>query len=170
MFKIDSFGGAEAALGNASARGLARTGAMISGLSVAAFGMLAAAPAHADASEVYNGINQLRPCPPVRSDAHLAAAAQRHANDMLAHGVSGHTGSDGSSPQARMAATGAPAGASGEIAFWGTGPLGTTAAALDMWMKSPSHRAIIVDCTYTAAGFAIASDGFKTTIVGDFAA
>ena len=89
---------------------------------------------------------------------------------MLAHGVSGHTGSDGSSPQARMAASGAPIGASGEVAFWGIGALATPAAAIDMWMNSPSHRAIIVDCTYTAAGFATASDGVKMTIVGDFAA
>jgi len=41
--------------------------------------------------------------------------------------------------------------------------------ALDLWMESPPHRAIILNCAYTAAGFATAWDGNKMTVVGDFA-
>jgi uncharacterized protein YkwD len=90
---------------------------------------------------------------------------------MLINGVNGHTGSDGSSPQARDADAGYPQiGGSGEIVYWGTGALATPAAALDLWMQSPRHRAIIEDCAFTAAGFATASDGNKMTVVGDFAA
>jgi uncharacterized protein YkwD len=41
--------------------------------------------------------------------------------------------------------------------------------ALDLWMDSPAHRAIILNCAFTAAGFATAWDGNKKTAVGDFA-
>lgn len=139
---------------------------------MAVFGALTAPSAHADdpATAVYRGVNQLRQCAPVSDDPRLSAAAQRHANDMLANGVDGHTGSDGSSPQARIADAGyAPVGRSGEIVFWGTGALATPAAALDLWMKSPGHRAIILDCAFTTGGFATASDGNKMVAVADFA-
>jgi uncharacterized protein YkwD len=134
---------------------------------------VAASPAHADdlSTAVYNGVNQQRQCGHVGIDPRLTAAAQRHANDMLVNGVDGHTGSDSSSPQARIADAGfAPIARSGEIVFWGTGSFATPAAALDLWMKSPGHRAIILDCAFTAGGFATASDGNKMIAVGDFAA
>jgi uncharacterized protein YkwD len=89
---------------------------------------------------------------------------------MLTTGVDGHTGSDGSSPQARIADAGyTQTGYTGEIVYWGTGSAATPTAALDLWMKSPSHRAIILNCAFTAGGFAIAWDGNKMTAVGDFA-
>jgi uncharacterized protein YkwD len=37
-------------------------------------------------------------------------------------------------------------------------------------MSSPGHRAIILNCAFTAGGFATATDGNKMTAVGDFAA
>jgi uncharacterized protein YkwD len=136
------------------------------------FGTVAVTPAHADNSgtTVYNGVNQLRSCAPLSADPRLTAAAQRHADDMLNHGVDGHTGSDGSSPQARDTDAGyTQVERSGEIVYWGTGPLATPAAALDLWMQSPGHRSIILNCAFTAGGFATASDGNKMTVVGDFA-
>jgi uncharacterized protein YkwD len=136
------------------------------------FGTVAVPPAHADDSgaALFNGINQLRPCAPLSADPRLTAAAQRHAEDMLDHGVDGHTGSDGSSPQARVRDAGyTQIERSGEIVFWGTGALATPATALDMWMQSPGHHDIIVNCAFTAGGFATASDGNKMTAVVDFA-
>ena len=89
---------------------------------------------------------------------------------MLMNGVGSHIGSDGSSPQARIADAGyARTGYTGEIVYWGTGSAATPSAALDLWMESPAHRAIILNCAFTAGGFAIASDGNKMTAVGDFA-
>ena len=89
---------------------------------------------------------------------------------MLMSGVGGHIGSDGSSPQARIADAGyTRTGYTGEIVYWGTGSAATPSAALDLWMESPAHRAIILNCAFTAGGFAIASDGNKMTAVGDFA-
>jgi hypothetical protein len=36
-------------------------------------------------------------------------------------------------------------------------------------MQSPAHRAVILDCALTAAGFATAWAGNKMIVVGDFA-
>ncbi|MCA2254305.1 CAP domain-containing protein [Mycobacterium intracellulare] len=129
--------------------------------------------AHADdaGSAVYSGVNQLRQgCGPITDDPRLTEAAQRHADDMLRSGVSGHIGSDGSSPQARIAQTGYRSRSTGEIVFWGTGSAANPREALDMWMQSPPHRAIILNCAFNAGGFATARDGNKMTVVGDFAA
>jgi uncharacterized protein YkwD len=131
-------------------------------------------PARADdsATAVYSGVNRLRQtCGVIGDDPGLTAAAQRHANDMLKTGVGGHIGSDGSSPQARITDAGYNrTGYTGEIVYWGTGSLATPSAALDAWMESPPHRAIILNCAFTAGGFAVASDGHKMTAVGDFTA
>lgn len=128
--------------------------------------------AHADdaGTAVYSGINQLRQgCGPISDDPLLTEAAQRHADDMLRNGVSGHIGSDGSSPQARIAQAGYRSRSTGEIVFWGTGSAANPREALDMWMQSPPHRAIILNCAFNAGGFATARDGNKMTVVGDFA-
>ncbi|SPM41768.1 Uncharacterized conserved protein YkwD, contains CAP (CSP/antigen 5/PR1) domain [Mycobacterium numidiamassiliense] len=130
-------------------------------------------PARADdpRTAIYSGVNQLREaCGVLGDDPRLTAAAERHANDMLRNGVNGHIGSDGSSPQARITDAGYRSRYSGEIVFWGTGSAASTSTALDMWMQSPPHRAIILNCAYTAGGFATAWDGNKMTAVGDFAA
>lgn len=140
---------------------------------ITAVGTSADFPAQADvASGIHAGVNQLRQsCGAVRQDARLTAAAQRHANDMLTNNNFSHVGSDGSSPSARMADAGFSAATStGEIVFWATGSLATADAALNFWMGSPGHRAIILDCAFAAAGFATASNGTMMTAVGDFGA
>ena len=141
--------------------------------SITVLGTVAGFPARADdlGTAVYNGVNRLRQtCAAIGDDPRLTVAAQRHADDMLTTGVDGHTGSDGSSPQARIADAGyTQTGYTGEIVYWGTGSAATPTAALDLWMKSPSHRAIILNCAFTAGGFATAWDGNKMTAVGDFA-
>lgn len=145
----------------------------ISAVLTTTLGSLAGFPARADdlGAALYSGINGLRqPCGAIANDPHLTAAAQRHANDMLKNAVDGHLGSDGSLPQARIADAGyTRAGRTGEIVYWGTGSAATPAAALDSWMASPPHRAIILNCGFTAGGFATAWDGNKMTAVGDFA-
>jgi uncharacterized protein YkwD len=143
-------------------------------VSIAALGAVADSVVRADdlPTAIYNGVNQLRQtCGPVGDDPRLRVAAQRQANDMVIHGVGGgHIGSDGSSPQARIAEAGyARPGYTGEIIYWGTGSLANPNSALDWWMASPAHRAVIVNCTFTAAGFAIAWAGDKMIAVGDFA-
>lgn len=56
---------------------------------------------------LYGGVSGLRqPCGPLTDDPRLRVAAQRHADDMLRTGLSGHIGSDGSSPRTRIAEAG----------------------------------------------------------------
>lgn len=141
---------------------------------IAALGAVAGFTARAEDSggAIYNGINQLRQtCGAISDDPRLTVAAQRHANDLLVSGVGGgHIGSDGSSPQARIADAGyTRTGLTSEIVYWGTGSRATPSAALDLWMESPAHRAIILDCAFTAVGLATAWDGRKMVAVGDFA-
>ena len=141
---------------------------------ITALGAVAGFASRADdlSAAIYNGVNQLRQtCGVIGDDPRLTVAAQRHANDLLMNGVDGgHIGSDGSSPQARIADAGYARNAyASEIVYWGTGSHATPSAALDLWMESPPHRAIILDCAFTAAGFAIAWDGNKMIAVGDFA-
>jgi uncharacterized protein YkwD len=136
-------------------------------------GTIADCAARADdfGTALYSGVNRLRQtCETIGDDPRLTMAAQRHANDMLKHGLDGHIGSDGSSPQMRIADAGYPrTGHTGEIVYWGTGSAATPSAALDWWMGSPAHRAIILNCAFNAGGFATSWDGNKMTAVGDFA-
>lgn len=143
-------------------------------VAVPALGAVAGFAARADdvRAAIYDGVNELRQtCGVIGDDPRLTAAAQRHADDMLMNGVGGgHIGSDGSSPQARIAEAGYTRTAiTSEIVYWGSGSRATPSSALDLWMDSPAHRAIILDCAFTAAGFAIAVDGNKMIAVGDFA-
>jgi uncharacterized protein YkwD len=144
---------------------------------VAIFGaMLVAVPAQADSGDqggaLLSEINATRAangCGPVAANPELTAAAARQANDMLQNGVVSHTGSDGSSTVQRITDAGyAPYASLGEIIFWGTGFGVVPAAAVNWWMGSPGHRAIITDCGLTDAGFSVVGDGDRMTAAGDF--
>lgn len=140
---------------------------------ITALGTTAGVPAQADstATGLHNGVSQLRQaCGTIGQDARLAAAAQRHANDMLRTSTHSHTGSDGSSPRARIADAGyGRLGTSGEIVYWGTGAGANAISALNWWMGSPPHRAALLNCAFTTAGFATARAGNTMTAVVDFA-
>lgn len=159
-------------------RGKASTLIPACAAAVAVFGStLAVVPAHADGGDrggaLLNQINAMRAangCGPVAANPPLTAAAARQANDMLANGVVNHTGSDGSSVVQRVTDAGyAPYSKLGEVIFWGTGLGGVPAAAVDWWMNSPGHRAIITDCGMTDAGFSVVSSGARVAAAGDFA-
>ncbi len=138
--------------------------------------MFAVGYANADGGDLggalLNEINATRAangCGPVAANPQLTAAAARHANDALANGAEGHTGSDGSSVAQRVADAGyAPYARLGEVVYWGTGASGSPAAAVTWWMNSPGHRAIITDCAFTDAGFSAVTNGDKLTATGDF--
>jgi len=157
-------------------RGKTSTLIPVCAAAVVAFGsVLAAVPAQADGDQggaVLSEINATRAangCGPVAANPQLTASAARQANDMLANGVQGHTGSDGSSLAQRVTDAGYGSYAKlGEIVFWGTGSLGNPATAVTWWMNSPGHRAIITDCGLTEAGFSAVSNGNKMTAAGDF--
>ncbi len=121
---------------------------------------------------IYRGVSELRQsCGVIGDDPRLTAAAQRHADDLAATGVErGHVGSDGSLPRTRVLDAGyVKPGETSEILFWGSGSKANPNTALDMWMASPPHRAAILNCAFTAVGFAITWAGNTLIAVGDFA-
>jgi len=137
--------------------------------------MVTAIPAQASGDEggaVLNQINATRAangCGPVAPNPQLTASAARHANDMLRTGVQAHTGSDGSSVVQRVTEAGYTSYSDlGEIVFWANGPGGSPAAAVNWWMNSPGHRAVITDCALTEAGFSAVRNGSTLTVAGDF--
>ena len=93
----------------------------------------------------------------------LTAAAQRHADDLAAHQIWSHTGSDGSTAQQRIAEAGYAAwtwsggeSITGEN-FW-TG-YGTIQDALAFFLEDPPHRQNILSSTFREIGIGVATDG-----------
>ncbi len=143
-------------------------------VSVMPVGAVAGFAARADdiRAAIYNGVSELRQsCGAIGDDPRLTTAAQRHADDLAINGVEGgHIGSDRSSPLARILDAGyIRPGNTSEIIFWGSGSHANPGAAIDFWMQSPAHRAVILDCAFAAVGFAIAWAGNTVIAVGDFA-
>jgi uncharacterized protein YkwD len=104
-------------------------------------------------------------CQAVAGDDQLRVAAERHVVDMRDHPAvrtdPNHLGSDGSTPQQRIADAGfRPASRTGEIMYFASGAPGNTVQAnIDWWMNSPTHKAIIEDCGYTHAGVGLVYPG-----------
>ncbi|MGW1894990.1 CAP domain-containing protein [Streptomyces sp. NPDC002004] len=91
-------------------------------------------------------------CDPLKEDSRLMQAAQAHADDMAANGLTGHTGSDGSSDLTRMERAGySPAGRSAENV---SGPgYNSSKAHVDGWMASNrGHRDTILNCEFKETG------------------
>ncbi|MCV6980542.1 CAP domain-containing protein [Mycolicibacterium pulveris] len=119
--------------------------------------------------DLINATRAANGCGPLALNPQLTAAAARHALDVLHNGAEGHVGTDGSSISQRVRDAGyATNGSVGEVVFWGTGAARNPAAAVQWWMNSPGHRAIITDCGFTEAGFSAVSNGRKMSAAGDF--
>lgn len=73
--------------------------------------------------------------PPLRAQADLRVAAQRHAEDMARHDYFSHTGRNGSDVEDRTRAAGYPHPAGENLA----GGQPTPADAVAAWLKSPGH-------------------------------
>lgn len=82
----------------------------------------------------------------------LNCAATRHSADVGATQTCTHTGSDGSSPGDRVAGCPGGAGWSGEIVACGQG---TPRSAVDAWIGSPGHNAIMFDAGQRYIGVAM---------------
>lgn len=130
---------------------------------------LVSSPARAQESDMtlvwQTAVNQARldeGLPLYGSSTLLAAAAQRHADDLAAHKISSHTGSDGSTASQRVAEAGYSAWAwnGGELIvgenFW-TG-YGTVDDAMAFFLEDPAHRDNILSTTYREIGIGVATD------------
>jgi uncharacterized protein YkwD len=86
----------------------------------------------------------------------LTQSARRHAIDMARHDLNSHTGSDGSTPQQRMAEQGYDGVPWTEAIVLGRPNPSETLAS---WMQSPGHRDIVLDHTATEIGVGYGAGG-----------
>jgi len=103
--------------------------------------------------------------PPLIANVLLASAANGHSADMACHGMISHTGSDGSSVHARIAASGYRPSYSDEIIYGG----GSPQAALAWWMNDQVHRDAILNPEVTEMGVGHASYSGRDYFTVDFA-
>ncbi|HNT79025.1 MAG TPA: CAP domain-containing protein [Anaerolineae bacterium] len=97
--------------------------------------------------------------PPLGQSTLLQQAAQRHVQDMMANGVSSHTGSDGSDHRQRIRAAGYRAWEDGlmvDEALW-IG-LGDAADAIAWLLNDAAYGPLLADRRYREIGVAYASD------------
>jgi uncharacterized protein YkwD len=98
---------------------------------------------------------------PLRYNVDLRSSATAHSRDMVAKGYFSHYAPGGSSPLARVARTGYTYGAGramvGENLGWGIGARnGSPMAVFMSWMRSPEHRANILDPRFRDFGVGVA--------------
>jgi hypothetical protein len=86
---------------------------------------------------------------PLKGNAELNYAADKYAEVMAQRHVLSHTGPDGSTPRDRAKAVGFEAQTIGENIAVGQK---TPEQVVDAWMKSPGHRANILNPRYTEIG------------------
>ncbi|WP_431677033.1 sigma-70 family RNA polymerase sigma factor [Kitasatospora sp. KL5] len=105
--------------------------------------------------QVVQLVNQERSkvgCTPVKSDAKLELAAQRHSDDMAARNFFDHTNPDGQGPQPRIDAAGYKWSSWGENIARGQRD---AADVMKSWMNSPGHKANILNCGFTDLGVGV---------------
>jgi uncharacterized protein YkwD len=97
---------------------------------------------------------------PLRSNRRLKRAAQAHTVSMAFEDYFEHSGPRGQTPLARMRAAGYISSSRmgyevGENIAWGTSSLATPRAIVAAWMRSPGHRANILDRHYRETGIGV---------------
>ena len=90
-------------------------------------------------------------------NAQLTAAAKAHAMDMLCNNYLGHEGSDGSTPDSRVAAQGFTASLVVEDLYAAPVNAGNPQSAIDWWMSDSASRADLLNAGTTVFGVAYVS-------------
>jgi uncharacterized protein YkwD len=101
---------------------------------------------------------------PLRYEARLELASQRHSEDMVRRRFFAHDTPDGVDPQARILATGYAANNAytGENLAWGERAESSPVEIVDAWMRSPGHRENILRPDFTEVGVGVVlGDGPK---------
>ncbi|MEV7403508.1 sigma-70 family RNA polymerase sigma factor [Streptomyces sp. NPDC091267] len=91
-------------------------------------------------------------CGPLKEDAQLTDAAQRHSDDMSARDFFEHTNPDGADPGRRVTDAGYRWSTYGENIARGQQ---TPESVMESWMNSPGHRANILNCAFKDIGIGI---------------
>jgi uncharacterized protein YkwD len=106
---------------------------------------------------------------PLREDARLTRAAARHSRDMVAHHYFAHESRDGARFSSRVAATGFMRRRGrwwvGENLAWGRGPDAAPESIVRAWLRSPTHRRVLLSTRYRRVGIG-AADGTPTGVPG----
>ena len=103
------------------------------------------------ALDLVNEERRLLALPVLEADTLLVMASRLQAEDMAAHGVVSHQGSDGSDPSQRVTAVGYSWIWVGENIAGGQSVPDEVVAG---WMRSEAHRANILSPDFTSAGVA----------------
>ena len=105
-----------------------------------------------------NGVRREHGLLPLRFSAGLAAAARHHSREMAEDGYFRHDSADGEAFSHRIArfypVRNYRYWSLGEIMLWSSGELDAT-AALELWLGSPEHRAIMLRARYREVGVGV---------------
>ena len=108
--------------------------------------------------ELLRAINRVRASygmPELRGAPRLRTAALRHSEDMLARDYFAHTSPTGSTVAFRILRSGFVSGhvwRAGETLAWGIGARASAAATVAAWLRSPTHRAIVLSPSFRWVG------------------
>ncbi|MCA0252368.1 MAG: CAP domain-containing protein [Actinobacteria bacterium] len=105
---------------------------------------------------------------PLKWNAKLALAAERHSTDMSKRDYFNHTSKSGKSPGSRIKATGYKYKAMGETLAAG---YSTPKAVVKAWLKSPGHCKILMSKSFTQVGVGhyLGGGTYRHYITADFA-
>ena len=95
-------------------------------------------------------------CGPVTLSPRLSYAAWLHSRDMAGRGYFSHGSPGGGSPGTRVASAGYRWSSYGENIAWGQR---NASEVMSAWMRSPGHRANILNCRFRNVGVAVAYNG-----------
>ena len=121
-----------------------------------------APPPGSDVDQVVALVNDARTssgCTAVRVDPKLTTAASGHSTDMSEREYFSHTTPEGVTFDQRITDAGYPSPGAENIA---RGQRSAT-SVMDAWMKSPGHRANILNCQLTAIGVGLDTTGYYWT-------
>jgi uncharacterized protein YkwD len=108
------------------------------------------------------GPSRFPPAPPLALAPALSRAARAHSQDMAAHGLFSHTGSDGSSPGERLTGAGYRWRMEGENIASG---IGTAQRVVAGWLSSPHHCANIMTAGFRQMGVAFAVNPASAPVI-----
>ena len=121
------------------------------------------------ALELVNRDRRVNGLPPLVEDPLLNAAAQGHAEDMLARQFYAHVNPDGRDPSDRFQAVGGKTGAGENILqYQGGPPVALTFRLVEdyqrQWMYSAGHRQNLLTADYETFGYGIAANTLGTEV------
>jgi uncharacterized protein YkwD len=128
--------------------------------------------------QALNAVRAASGAQPLVLDRRLVRAARRHSREMVLRRYFAHESPDGARFSARIAATGwMPRHRRwyvGETLAWGRGTSAEPSMIVAAWLRSPSHRRVVLDPRYRRVGIGIvhgtplAGDRAGLTYTADF--